>query len=76
MASSSTVSKSTHTSAHIGVIVFHILLALTLIYTQMANHISDRTKYVSALSVGGVLLIVSLLAIVPIASGSGYEKDD
>jgi len=72
MPSDCTVSKSTNEAAHAGVILFHVILSLILILTQVSG-LDEKTKYIAAISVGSILLVVSILAIVPIAMGAGYE---
>jgi hypothetical protein len=65
-------SKLSFVAAHVGIIVFHILLGLLFYYSQTQPNIwgYDSRKVVKTAAV--VLIIVSLMGLIPVLNGKDY----
>lgn len=65
------VSRSSYIWAHVATIIFHVILAiLILVSTSQSKAAVSYTNYRVLMTCGVLLLVVSLLAIIPIASHS------
>jgi asparagine N-glycosylation enzyme membrane subunit Stt3 len=64
---SSILSYGVFQAAHIGTIVFHLILSFLLIwYASKTAEERQKLKYINPKTIGYVLLVVSLLSLVPI----------
>ena len=66
------IKKETYVWAHVGVIFYHSLTAILLILSQYGYNLFSATSRTTVLVLASLLLIVSLLAIWPIAKD--YDK--
>lgn len=72
MSETKDISKKSYVWAHAGVIIYHVLTALLLILSQFRKKILNISSRTIVLILAGLLLIVSLLSIWPIAMN--YNK--
>jgi hypothetical protein len=61
------ISKSTYIWSHVAVIVFHISIGILLILAQKKVLFEEKSAEIAVYTIGGLLIVISLLAIVPIA---------
>jgi len=66
-----TISKESYVWGHFGVILFHLLISVYLIYIYFSK-LTLKTIKLSVLIIGGVLALVTLLSMIPIFSD--YDK--
>ena len=66
------ISKKSYVWGHMGVIIYHVLTALLIILSQFRKKILNISSRNIVLILAGLLLIVSLLSIWPIAKN--YNK--
>ena len=72
MAGIKTVDKDTYRWAHIGVIIYHSITAMILLICQYYPRMLHFRPKTIVIVLASILLVVSLLAIVPIAKT--YDK--
>jgi len=61
-----TVSRSSYVWGHIAVILFHIAVSSVMISFYFRNRWNQRDLEITAVTLGSIMLIMSLLAFVPI----------
>jgi len=61
-----TVSRSAYVWSHVGIIVFHILIAVLLLFSQYRGSVGGVSPRKLVIGSAVVLLIVSLLGLIPI----------
>ena len=66
------ISEKTYKWAHYGVIIYHTLTAFVLIASQYTQRIFSLSSRTVVIILASLLLIISLLAIIPIAKD--YNK--
>jgi len=70
-----TVTRAQFVGGHVGVIVFHLLLALILVATQRrANWWGAKSSHI-VYGVAAVLFLVAILSIVPIALRNTWDVE-
>jgi len=72
MAEEKRISEKTYRWSHVGVIIYHVLTAFVLIASQYMKSLFSLKPRTVVIVFASLLLIVSLLAIIPIAKD--YEK--
>lgn len=68
----STVSRGAFVGGHVGVIVFHFLIALLLFWSQQRSRFGRLTSKQVVYILASLLLVISILAIIPIAMQKSY----
>ena len=66
------IKKETYVWSHVGVIVFHSLLAIILIMTRYYKNLFNINSGVLVMGIGILLLVVSLMGLWPILKN--HEK--
>jgi hypothetical protein len=67
-----TVSKDAYVWAHVGTIIFHLLLAIAVIAVAAKGNVFGLKQKTVLYVIGGILFVVSALSLVPILKD--YER--
>ena len=65
------ISKDTYVWAHVGVIIFHVIIGALLITMYFKEKLVDVSRKTMVLILGSILIVVSLLGLIPILKDYG-----
>ena len=72
MAEDKEITKRTYVWAHVGTIMFHVLIGALLIALYFKDSLGAASRKTMVLILGVILVVISLLALIPILQN--YNK--